>query len=195
LSPEEVSQIMKKINPVEFSTYNERYTPDFSAGVASDLPERLLVMSQSDGTYKSVSLYGGLGGREYRKGFSVENVPNSLKETIEFINSFDTAKAEGWRAEYEEVLIEPSEEEKEKTVKWSKKLPDLTDSKTIKHKEFGRYSLFVRKTQSTELDKIWSKYNRKYRSERAVLINNQKFDIEIRTPFPSEEIWLGNFRN
>ena len=35
LSPEEVSQIMEKINPDKFSSYNERYTPDFSAGVCN----------------------------------------------------------------------------------------------------------------------------------------------------------------
>lgn len=195
LSPEEVSQIMKKINPDDFFSFNERYTPDFSESVSSDLPQRLLVLRKSDGTYKSVSLLGGFGGREYKKGISVENVPKDLAELIKFADSFDTAKSEGWQSEYYEVIIEPSDDESKKIVKWSKKLPDLTDPKTIKHKEFGRYSLFIPKTQIVEFEKIWYKYNRKSRDEMAVLINNQKWDIEVRTPFPSEILWLGNFRN
>jgi hypothetical protein len=195
LSPEEISQIMKKINPDRFSSYNERYTPDFNAGVSSDLPKRLLILRQPDGKYKSVSLYGGFRGKQYEKGFSVENVPQDLGELIDFVTSFDTAKSKGWYAEYYEVIIEPSDDESEKIVKWSKKLPDLTDTKTIKHKKFGMYSLFISKAQRAEFYKVWYKYNRKSSDESAVLINNQKWDLEVRIPFPSEIVWLGNFRN
>ena len=195
LSPEEVSQIIKKINPEEFSLYNEHYTPDFSGSVSSDLTQRLLVLRKPDGTYKSVSLLGGFGGREYKKGISVENVPKDLAELINFADSFDTPKSEGWWSEYYEIIIEPSDDESEKIVKWSKKLPDLADSKTIKHKEFGRYSLFVPKSQIVELNKVWYKYNRKSSDQMAILINNKKWDMAVRTPFPAEMIWLGNFRN
>ncbi len=112
-------------------------------------------------------------------------------ETIEFVNTYDSPKAQEWSPEYFEVTIEPDDEDSKKTLQWHEGWPDLNDPYSIKHKKFGRYSLFIHKSHNKELAQLSYK---QWKSRAAILINNQRWKMEVRTPFPSEMIWLEDFR-
>jgi hypothetical protein len=194
LSSEEISRAMEKIYSQEFYSFDNHYSPDTSKAAVSDLTYRLFVMRKPDGTYKHVSIYGALSGD--KTGYVAENVPAALKEIAEFATSYDNANPIEFGFEYYEVAIEPYSDDSKKNLKWSKDLPDLNDSKTIKHKEYGRYSLFVPNNLFYKVKQIqYKQLKSKNSSYPAVLINNQRWEIEARIPFPSEAIWLGNFRD
>ena len=196
LSLEEISQTMEMLHPQEFYTFDKHYSTDTSKLIVSDLPFRLFVMRKPDGTYKQVSTYGGLSGD--KSGYVAEDIPLKLKEIVEFVASYKNNKTIDFSFEYAELIIKPYGYEKnlKKTIKWSRNLPDLNDSKTIKHKEYGAYSLFIDKSSEKFFSNVYYKlldYQLKD-IETALLINKQKWKAELRYPFPSEKIWLGNFR-
>lgn len=189
LSVQETSQMMNKLLPEAFYSLKPRYFPGGSITV-SDLAERVFVMRKPDGTYKEVSTYGALSGN--KPGYAADNVPDTLREIVEFVTSYDNLNATEFGVDYCELVIEPYDGDSNKNLKWPKDMPDLKDSKNIKHKEYGRYSLFIKWAQYKKLRDITYK---QWKSKAAILINNQRWDAEIRTPFPSEAIWLGNFRD
>ena len=194
LPPEEIFRTMEQLHSQAFYSFDNHYSPDTSKFVVSDLTYRLFVMRKPDGTYKRVSTYGALSGD--KTGYVAENVPSALKEIVEFVTSYDNEKTIEFSFEYVELIIKPYNDEPKKIVKWSKGLPDLNDSKTIKHKEYGAYSIFLHRSLEKKISNIVFKLN-KYRLndiEAALLINNQRWKAEIRKPFPAEAIWLGNFR-
>lgn len=190
LSSEAISQILEKLHSKSFYTFDEHYSPDSNRITVSDLTYRLFVMRKPDGTYKKVSTYGALDGD--KEGYVAKNVPSVLKEIVEFVNSYDNANSTNLNPEYFEVVLEPYNDDSKKNLKWSKHLPDLNDSKTIKHKKYDRYSLFVHNSLSRKVREITFK---QWKSEAAILINNQRWEAEMRIPFPAETIWLGNFRD
>jgi hypothetical protein len=189
LTSEEISQVMGRLQPQAFYSFAEHYSTSRKV-VVSDLIERVFVMRRPDGTYKKVSTYGALSGNE--TGYVAENVPGKLKQIDEFVTSYDNANPVKFYFEYNEIAIKPYGNDSKKNLKWSKDLPDLNDSKTIKHKKHGRYSLFAKRSLMKKIDEFTYK---QWKSEAAIVINNQRWKAEIRIPFPSEEIWLGNFRD
>ena len=196
LSPEEISQTMEKLNPQEFYSFENHYSPDTSKFAVSDLTFRQFVMRKPDGTYKNVSTYGALSGD--KSGYVAENIPKALNDLVKFVASYENENTIDFDFEYVELIIEPygDEEDLKKTIKWSKELPDLNDPKTIKHKEYGAYSLFISGSSKKFSDVIYKL--RKYQLkdiEAALSINKQNWKEEIRKPFPSEKVWLGDFRN
>lgn len=195
LSSEEVSQTLNKLNPESFYSFDDSYSPDSSTITVSDLSSRLLVMRKPDGTYKKVSTYGGLSGD--KKGYVAENVPIALREIVEFAGSYDNSNNMGVDFEYYEVVIKPHIDDSKKNFKWSKGLSGLKDPRTIKHTKYGRYSLFVHRSYEKQIARIFNKLRKSQVNENkaALLINNQRWKAEIRLPFPSEEIWLRNFRD
>lgn len=195
LTSSEVSQIMEKLHSQEFYSFEEHYSPDTSKVAVSDLTYRLFVMRKPDGTYKEVSTYGALSGD--KTGYVAENVPSALKEIVAFVTSYDNNNLVEFYFEYHEVVIKPYNDDSKKKLKWSKDLPNLSDSKTIKHKEYGRYSLFVPNSLFYKVRQIIRKQLKSEDNSGypPVLINNQKWEIEARIPFPSEAVWLGNFRD
>jgi hypothetical protein len=194
LSSEEISGIVEKLHSQEFYSFDNHYSPDTSKFAVTDLTYRLFVMRKPDGTYKFVSTYGTLSGD--KTGYVAENVPVALKEIVKFVTSYDNANPIELGFEYYEVVIEPYSDDSKKNLKWSKDLPNLNDSKTTKHKKYGRYSLFVPNNLFYKVKQIQYKQLKSKNSfYPAVLINNQRWEIEARIPFPSEAVWLGNFRD
>ena len=192
LSSDEIVQTMNKLSPQAFYSLNDRYVPGSSITV-SDLGTRLFVMRKLDGTYKEVSTYGALSGD--KPEYVAENVPNSLRKIVEFVQSYDNPNAVEFIPEYLEIVIEPYEEESKKNVKWPKDLPDLNDSKTIEHKKYDRHSLFVNVGNIAISTKLRDIIYKQQKLNAAMLINNKRWIVERRIPFPSEAIWLGNFRD
>ena len=195
LSAEEISETMEKLRSEEFYSFDAHYSPDTSKVSVTDLTYCLFVMRKPDGTYKKVSTYGALSGDE--TGYVAENVPNALKEIVAFINSYNSDNSSEFRFEYMEVLLEPYNGDSKKTINWSKGLPDLNDIKTIKHKNYGRYSLFVHNSLDKRVSDVIYKLRKAQRNENeaALFINNRRWKVELRFPFPSEVIWLGKFRD
>jgi hypothetical protein len=213
LTPQEKSQILEKINPQAFYSFDKGYVPqqrestgeDTIQTTVSDLPSRLIVLRKPDGSYKKVSIYGYLEsevsaedvermmhGEKY--GFVVGNAPKALIDAIAFLYAYNTPQAKQWWPEYFEVIIWPYTADSKKSLKWPKGFPDLSDARTIKHKNYERQSLFVHQSRKKELfELIWKKNRQTPRA--ALRINDQRWDAEIRSPFPSENVWLGSGKN
>lgn len=188
LSTEEIAALMRSLHQEEFYSYGDKYDIDPHLAV-SDLPYRLVFMRKSDGSYKKVMTYGALSGPD--KDYVALNVPPGLKDIVNITREYDHANSRELDFEYFEVLLVPYSDDSKKNIKWPKELPGLNDSKTIKHKEDGRYSLFLHRTLFERYSRVAVK---QWRSKKAVLIDGQRFKMGKRLPFPSESIWLDDFR-
>lgn len=193
LSAAQRAETMNELNPDAFYSFASRYYPDDSITV-SDLTSRVLMMRKPDASYKSVQTYGALSGDE--KGYVAKDVPQALKNLVELVTTYRRDDVIDFDFEFEEIVIRPFDDDKSsRDLKWSKELPDLNDIRTIKHAKYGRYSLFLSRSQNKNFQKIWWRFVKSnYSDSVAFLINGKKWKIERRLPFPSEATWLGDFR-
>jgi hypothetical protein len=190
-SSNEIADILEKLRSTAFYSFADKYVPDMSNSVVSDLTTRVLVMRRQDGNYKKIWTYGTLTGG--KSGFAAEGVPAALIDIVEFAASYDSSKAVDLDPEYFEVIFEPYYDDSSKNIKWPKNLPGLTDPKTITHKKYGRLSMLLDSSLFKPVIQIAKKQRR---SGSAILLNSKRWKLaEIRLPFPSESVWLGDFRN
>ncbi|MBS1768593.1 MAG: hypothetical protein JSS77_02935 [Acidobacteria bacterium] len=188
LSPEEVTALMQSLHSDEFNAYGDRYNIDPKMAV-SDLPLRLFVMRNADGRYKKITIYGFLSGPN--KDYVALDVPAGLKAIEQFVQEYTHANMRDLDFEYFEVLLIPYNGNSKKNIKWPKGFPELGEVKTIKHKKYGRYSLFLHRSLFARYRDVTRKQGR---SKKAVLIDGQRFKLATRYPFPSESVWLDDFR-
>lgn len=188
LSPEEVATFMQSVSPDAFYSYGVHYSIDPNSAVA-DLPFRLFVMRTSDGSYKKITIYGALTGPN--KDYIALDVPAGLKDIEQLVQEYTHANLRDLDFEYFEVLLIPYNGNSKKSIKWPHTFPGLSDARTIKHKEHGRNSIFLHRSLFARYSDLAKKQGR---SKKAVLIDGQRFKLETRYPFPSESIWLGDFR-
>ena len=191
LSPMEIAKIVEALNTTAFYSFEDRYAPDTSKGTTSDLNTRLLVLRKADGTYKRVSTYGALfeGGDPTH---AAVGVPDALRKLVEFVEAYDNPKSLGNSFKTAEVIIQTYFGDSRKSLKWPKKLPDLNGAKSIKHSKGGAYSIFVPASQYQTVRRLMYK---QFKSNLPIIINDRKWKASERIPFPSEIIWLGNFRD
>lgn len=190
LSAVEIAKTFEALNPTAFYSLEESYAPDRSKGTTSDLTTRLLVMRKPDGTYKRVSTYGALEASDPR--YTAIGVPDALRKLVRFVTAYDNPKSLENSLKYCEVIIEPYLGDSRKSLKWSKKLPDLNDAKTIRHSKSGNYSIFV---PAAQYETVATLVYKQVKSNLPIIINDRKWEASVRIPFPSENIWLGNFRD
>jgi hypothetical protein len=187
LSADEMSGIMEKINAPEFENYKNGYSTCDEC-YTSDLPSPFLMLRRKDGTYKTVATYGSLSSSA-EPLYRVQNIPQSLVFAFYYLSGYEHPKAETWRADFIEVIVWKYDGESKKNVKWDKSLPDLTDAKTVSFKKSDTqyYSLFVPESSERKLANTFYKLRR---SKGALLMNNQRWNLTYRFPFPSERVWL-----
>jgi len=182
LSDEEVSKVLDGINAKAFASFKKRYEP--AAGV-TDMPEYLIVLKTDDGSYKDVSIYGPLGGApEYiAKRAEYGRLPKPIDDAYRFVIAYDNPRAKAWLPPFIEVMIWPYEYAPDKDLIWPKSWPGTRDSATVSHGDM--YSLFIESTHYNDLVDFLARR----RERQAVRIDEKKWAVSLRFPFPGENIW------
>jgi hypothetical protein len=178
LTDAEMSQVLEKIKPQEFASLEKRYEP--ARGI-TDQPVILMVLRKEDGSYKGVYVYGSI--KRANDGTYAKGVPSLLADIFEFVSSYDNAKATEWLPDYIEVMVWPYEYAPDKDLIWPKGWPDLSDPRTVKRGD--GYSIYLGKALFEELRSFLAKR----RERQAVRISGKKWAVDVRLPFPDEQIW------
>ncbi len=149
---------------------------------------------------KQVSVYGRISQR--MSGFSSTpmladihreesqlrlELPTGISEAFEAVKGFEVEEAEEWRPEYIEVMIWAYDHASEAPLEWPKDWPGLDDERTLE-RGVGTYSIYVPGNQLEELQALLATRN----PRSAIIIDDRKWDIAHRLPFPGEELWLKN---
>jgi hypothetical protein len=179
LTGQEVSELLKKINPQAIEVLNNHYEP--AAGI-TDQPTYLMAAQRPDGSYKGVSIYGSL--RSDGLFLRAKRVPQALIDAFQSVSAYDNSNARDWLPDFIEVMIWPYEYAPDENLAWPKEWPNLSDSKTVKRGD--SYSLFIEKSHYGDLSTFLSKR----REKQAVQIEGRKWAISIRFPFPNESVWI-----
>jgi hypothetical protein len=145
----------------------------------TDLPTNVLLIRSSDGNYKKISVYGVIRTLKTETA-GAPPLPNDLSHALQQVLTYDNSKSSPWMPEYIEVMIWPFEYAKGKVAEWPTRWPGLTDSKTVKRRD--AYSIFIPASQYGELKEFISHL----KSTEAVRIDNRKWAISARFPFPHE---------
>jgi len=178
LTDSEMSQVLEKINPQKFASLEKRYEP--ARGI-TDQPGIFMVLLKDDGSYKGVYVYGSI--RRENDGTYPKGVPGLLGDIFQFVTTYDNSKATEWLPEYIEVMIWPYGYAPDKDLVWPKGWPDLSDPGTVKKGDL--YSIYFRKALFEELKAFLAQR----RERQAVRISGKKWAIDVRLPFPDEQIW------
>jgi hypothetical protein len=107
-------------------------------------------------------------------------LPDELTRALRRVLKYDNANSSAWMPEYIEVMIWPFDYAKGKVADWPAKWPGIADKKTIRRK--NTYSIFVPESQYAELKKFMAQL----KQTQAVGIDNKKWAVSTRFPFPHE---------
>jgi hypothetical protein len=182
LSDEEVSRVLDGVNARALASLEKHYEP---AADIEDMPTYLMVFKSPEGSYKSVSIYGPLGGAPefVTNDPQYKSLPQTIDDAYRFVVSYDNPRASAWLPGFIEVMIWPYEYAPDKDLIWPKFWPGPSDPATVRHGDM--YSLFIESGHYTELVKFLSKR----RERQAVRIDGKKWAVALRFPFPGEHIW------
>jgi hypothetical protein len=146
----------------------------------TDQPTNVLLVRIDDTNYKKISVYGNI--RSLKTDHTVAlPLPDELTRALRKILKYDNLTASPWMPEYIEVMIWPFDYAKGKAAEWPLKWPGLADPRTVKHKT--TYSIFVPASQFEELRRFIARR----RPTQAVRIDNKKWSVSARFPFPHEQ--------
>lgn len=145
----------------------------------TDKPTEEFIMDLAD-FKKKVAVYGDLRSDEKVR----KNTPKAIMDLFNKIIGYENKKAQKWLPPKIEVMIWPYEYAPDKSIVWPAGWPDLNDKTTKKRGD--SYSIFL---DSSKFDSFIEFL--KTRNEKgAVEINNKKWAVSYRFPFPSEEKWM-----
>jgi len=172
LGGEDTMSLLKSIKPEELGKLQTSY----ELSQWTDQPTSVLIfwMPGPSGN-KKISVYGPLRGLSTRP----EGLPEVLWSALRSLLSYDNPKAAPWTPAYVEVMLWPFDYAKE-SLDWPAAWPDLNDSKTVKHNTL--YSIYI---GSSHLEEIRA-FRARLKPTQAVKLNNKKWAMEIRFPFPHE---------
>ena len=145
----------------------------------TDQPTNVLVVRIDGSSYKKISIYGTIRALKTEPAGALP-LPDELTRALRLVLQYDNASSSAWMPEYLEVMIWPFEYAKGKPAEWPTKWPGVSDPKTLKHKDM--YSIFVPESQYQELEKFVSQL----KPTQAVRIDNKKWAVSVRFPFPHE---------
>lgn len=128
-----------------------------------------------DGKLRAVSVYGSLHTSNPER----EQVPKPFLEVFDFLTQFRAKGASPWLPPQIEVMIWPFDYSRETPRPWPKEWPGLDDPATRKRGDTS-YSVFLDSRHfSAFLDLL-----RSMKSGQAMLIEEKKWAISYRLPFP-----------
>jgi hypothetical protein len=172
LSGQETMTLLRSIRPDELGKLEGSYKlSDFT-----DQPTNVLIFWTPglDGR-KEVSVYGSLRAFETRPAI----LPEALWSALKSLRSYQKPMATPWMPPYVEVMVWPFDYAKE-SANWPAQWPGLDDSMTRKHGDL--YSIFI---NSSRLEEIKA-FKNGLKPKQAVKLNNKKWAMELRFPFPHE---------
>lgn len=148
---------------------------NYDVFVSLDEPAQDLYFFE-DGKSRTIHVNGSLKDKESRK-----NAPEALLNVYDNLTSFDHEDAEIWTPEYIEVMIWPYERAPDESIMWPEKWPDINSTSTRKRRR-DAYSIYLPFEEREALND----FLRTKKEKGAVLMNNRKWTISLRTPFPHE---------
>jgi hypothetical protein len=146
----------------------------------TDQPTNVLLIRTEDKNYKKISVYGNIRPGNAKTPCALA-LPTALSSALLQVLRYDNANSSPWMPEYIEVIVWPFEYAKGKAADWPIQWPGISDSKTLKRK--NTYSLFIPESQNEELKKFIAHL----KPTQAVRIDNKKWAISTRLPFPHEQ--------
>ena len=139
---------------------------------------RLLI--NLNGFKKYVDTYGNL--YSIKKG--QKPAPKAFSKLFNKLIKYKHKNSKPWFPKKFEAMISPYEYAPEKSIVWHSDWPDLFDVWT--KKRYESYSIYMDASKYQEFEDFL-----KTRSMRgAVEINNRKWSVDVRLPFPNEKIWM-----
>lgn len=110
--------------------------------------------------------------------------PKSFMKLFNKLIAYKHKNAKPWFPKKFEVMASPYEYAPEKSIVWHSDWPDLFDLWT--KKRYESYSIYMDASKYQEFEDFL-----KTRSMKgAVKINNKKWFVDVRLPFPNEKIWM-----
>ena len=152
---------------------------DYSLSDWTDQPTQEFIINLIN-FKKKVTVYGNLRNDEETR----KKAPEPILELFDKIIGYHNKNAQKWLPSKIEVMVWPYEYAPDESIIWPSDWPDLNDKAT---KKIGdSYSLFLDSSKFNNLLEFL-----KTRKEKgAVEINNKKWAVSYRFPFPAEEKWM-----
>jgi hypothetical protein len=175
LSPTEVESFVGGLGRDNLVRLKDSYT----ISEWTDQPTSVLSVRTDDTNYKKISIYGDLRSLRADSAEAIP-LPDELTRALRRVLKYNNANSSPWMPEYIEVMIWPFDYAKGKVADWPAKWPGIADKKTIKHK--NTYSIFIPESQYDELKKFMAQL----KETQAVRIDNKKWAVSTRFPFPHE---------
>ena len=151
----------------------------FSAS-STDQPINIILYFENDDIF-SVSVYGDLRSKDDARKLTPDTFLNVYDKLIETKNIKGTI----WIPDYIEVMIWPYEYSPEEPMKWPSNWPDINNIMTRKRGN-DSYSIYLDSKYYNDFVKLL----RSMKEKQAILINNKKWAVSYRFPFPCEDIWM-----
>lgn len=146
----------------------------FKASEASDQPKNE-IFYWVNGELHGMGIYGSLRDKEIRK-----NIPVTVLEAYDAIVQFRSPDSKPWLPPVIEVMIRPFEHSREKPKVWPTDWPGLNHPMT--KKRGNSFSLYSESKNFKEFLEL----KRNLDIRQAVLIDNRKWSVNYRIPFPGE---------
>lgn len=124
---------------------------------------------------RKIFVYGSLKNEDVR-----EKAPEPLLTLYDSLASFKREDVENWTPEYYEVMIWPYEYAPDESAIWPEKWPDINSGSTQKRRD--SYSIYLPFEEREALIDFMGTIKEK----GAVLMNDKKWALSVRTPFPHE---------
>jgi len=110
----------------------------------------------------------------------IDRAPALFANIFEFMLNYDNVNAREWQPKKIEVLLSEFKKTKRKKDDWPDYFPDLNDNFSI-NRGNGEYSVYVSREYLNKLEKL--------KKKRIIRIDNRKYWIKLRFPFPNESLW------
>jgi hypothetical protein len=173
LSPKEMNELL----PGEsFKKLQPRYK-------ASDMGDQLIhvIIFWHKNERQYVNVYGDLREKDEDR----KRAPDEFMKTYDKLVNACRADGEVWLPEYIEISIRSFDYSKGKTIQWPAGWPDINHPMTRQMPD-GSYKIFLERRHYDEFIKMKNEMD----DEQALLINNRKYWMTYRLPFPDEKHWM-----
>jgi hypothetical protein len=172
LSNEETDALLRQLDLKALESLKDSY----SWSDWTDQPDNVLVFQTAAKT-KKISVYGSL-----RSSQSPAQTPEpvTLYNALQRLVKYDNGASVDWKPEFIEVMVWPFDYAKGKPAVWPSRWPGFSDPSTVRRK--NTISLFMPESQAKDL----SAFLKGLKPTQAVLIDNKKWAISTRWPFPHE---------
>jgi hypothetical protein len=142
----------------------------------TDQPTNVLTVKTSSG-FKSIAAYGRV--RENDPETQSAKLPADLRTAFDYLFDYHAEDAKPWQPTFFEVTIWPFTYA-QSSIQWPTNFPNLTNSRTVKHKQ--SYHLFLPIAQLNQFEA----FEAKIKPTQAVVISGKKWVTSARFPFPHE---------